>query len=148
MVRPSPSMDRSLLVARKRASKGRERTEFADRSCLILISLSFSSCRALEYQRQIVGRHFHNIGKGKLAALCKRCHVGEIAHAPLRVLASQAAIECSITRRGVLAVAHEGAVHEQATIAAQMPRGSGKQSLRDRPWRDVNHVATENRQKR
>ena len=57
----------------------------------------------------------------KLVRRGQRAELGDVAHAPFRVLAAQAFIERGVARRVVLAIALERAIEEQPAIGGEMP---------------------------
>jgi len=71
--------------------------------------------------------------------------VGDVAHAPFRVLPAQAFVERRVARRVVLPVAFERAVEKQPAAGGEMPARAGEQAFGDRPRRDVDDVGAEYR---
>src|SRR5436305_1587123 len=69
--------------------------------------------------------------------------LGDVAHAPFRILAAQALVERGVARRVVLAVALERAVEEQPAIGGKVSCRAGEQPFRHRPRRDVDDVGAE-----
>ncbi len=81
--------------------------------------------------------------RGKARTFGKPLQVADIAHAPCGVFCTQAGIECRVVRRGVGAVAHEGAVDEKVPSGHKKAPGAGEQVLRHGPRRNMQHVEAE-----
>src|SRR6187200_259525 len=67
----------------------------------------------LERQDGVVRRHLERVPESEVVPLCELAKLGDVPHAPFRILPPQAFVERGVARRGVDTVALERAVQQQ-----------------------------------
>ena len=100
---------------------------------------------APENDAQIIGRHRHGLRQRQTVTPRQSRHVGEVAHAPSRVLPAQPGVELEVARRGMAAVDPVRAIEIENAAGRQHALGAGKKAFARRPRRDVDHVDADER---